>query len=213
MKDISIDLPKSYLSYSAADLWYKNPSMFRAKYYEPNGAQTSSSQTDYGKEIADMLKDDPENPLVAHIPKYEIRDEGFTVDISGVPVLMYPDSLSIIGKPRIFEYKTGVDPWTQEKADAHMQTKLYSLGVKEKYGDVDDLLHLIWLPTVMEPHESEVRINGRPYKTCIDLPRMTGEVVTFPVVVSELERYKAREWVVQAAHEISADFTKWKKSN
>jgi hypothetical protein len=207
-----LDLPKSYISYSAADLWYKNPSMFRAKYYYPCSFGMSSPQTDYGKYIADLIKDDPDHPLVAHIPKYEIRDEGFTIDISGVPVLMYPDSLSIIGKPRIYEYKTGVDPWTQEKADEHMQTKLYSLGVKEKYGDVDDLLHLLWLPTVMESHPETIRINGREYVSSFDEPHMTGEIVTFPVVVSEMERFRARQWIIQAAHEIQADYKKFKKS-
>lgn len=205
-------LPRDYLSYSAATCWYDNKPLFRAKYYGPHGAKISSVQMDYGGEIAEMIKNDPENPLVAHIPKYEIRDEGFTVDISGVPVLMYPDSLSTIGTPRLYEYKTGVDEWTQKKVDNHMQLKLYSLGIKEKYGSVEDLCHLLWLVTKMEPVTDGLKINGRQYGVTIDLPCMTGEVITFPCVVSDLERYRAREWICQAAFEISADYQNYLKN-
>lgn len=199
-------LPRDYLSYSAATCWYDNKPLFRAKYYEPRGAKVSSVQMDYGAEVAEMIKNDPKNPLVAHIPKYEIRDEGFTVDVSGVPVLMYPDSLSIIGTPKFFEYKTCVKPWTQQEVDDHMQLKLYSLGIKEQYGSVENLCHLFCLMTKMEPVTDGLKINGRQYGVTIDLPRMTGEVITFPCVVGEVERYRAREWICQAAFEISADY-------
>ena len=174
---------------------------------------TSSPQTDYGKEIADMLKDDPTNPIVAHIPSYEVKDVGFTANISGVPVLMFPDSLSLIGTPKFYEYKTGVDPWTPEKVADHMQLKLYSLGIKEQYGSVQDECTLFWLPTKMEDEIQETKINGRVYKVAFQVPRMTGEVIPFPCVVTDMERYRAREWIVAAAHEISADFINWKKHN
>ncbi len=208
-----LTLPRAYLSYSAASLWYQNKSQFRSNYYTPSGIRTSSPQTDYGKEIADMLKDDPTNPIVAHIPSYEIKDVGFTVDISGVPVLMYPDSLSLIGTPKFYEFKTGVDPWTQEKVDDHMQLKLYSLGIKIKYGSVQDECTLFWLPTKMEDEIQETKINGKVYKVAFQVPKMTGEVIPFPCVITEVERYRAREWIVQAASEISADYQRYLKSN
>ena len=199
-------LPRPYISYSAASLWYQNKSAFRGKYYTPGSAGMSSVQMDFGKELADMIKDDPENPMVAHIPKYEIRDQGFTVSISDVPVLMYPDSLSLIGTPKFLEYKSGVDPWTQKLVENHMQLKLYSLGIKEQYGSVQDECTLFWLPTVMEDVTDGLRINGKQYGVTIQVPRLTGEIISFPCVVTEMERFRARQWIVQAAHEISADY-------
>ena len=211
-------LPRDYISYSAASLWYQNKSAFRGKYYLPGAlGGISSPQMDFGKEIADMIKDDPENPLVAHIPKYEIRDQGFTVPIEDIPVLMYPDTLSLIGTPKFREYKTsewvdGKPSWTQKKVDEHMQIKLYSLGIKEQYGAVDDLCHLDWLVTKMEDVTDGIKINGKQYGSTIQLPRMTGDIISFPCVVTEMERYRAREWIVQAAHEIEADYKNFKKN-
>jgi hypothetical protein len=206
-------LPRPYISYSAASLWYQNKSAFRTKYYTPGvGGGLSSVQMDFGKELADMLKDDPENPVVAHIPKYEIRDVGFTVSISDVPVLMFPDSLSLIGTPKFYEYKSGVDPWTQKLVDNHMQLKLYSLGIKEQYGAVEDLCHLFWLPTVMTDVVDGLRINGKQYGVTIQVPRLTGEIISFPCVVTEMERFRARQWIVAAAHEISADYSNYLKN-
>ncbi len=212
-----MQLPKSYISYSAASCWYENKSLFRARYYTPSGASIGSVQMDYGKEIADLLKDFPDDPLIAHVPKYEVRDQGFTVLISDVPVLMFPDTLSLIGIPKFREYKTsewvdGRPSWTQKKVDDHMQIKLYSLGIKEQYGAVDDLAHLDWLPTKMQDVTDIIKINGKPYNSTIQLPKLTGDIISFPCVVTEMERYRAREWIVQAAHEIEADYKNFKKN-
>lgn len=205
-------LPKSYLSYSAASLWYRSKSAFRSRYYL-NAPSTSSPQTELGKELADLIKDNPNHPSIAHIPKLPIRDEGFTVDISGVPVLMYPDSLSLDGVPSFYEYKSGVEPWTQEKVDAHMQLKLYSLGIKEKYGAVQDVCTLFWLVTRMVDAVDSVRINGKQYDVVIGLPELTGEIITFETVVTEVERFRARQWIIQAAHEIQSDFIRYQKQH
>lgn len=209
-------LPRAYISYSAADTWYKNKDLYRARYYYPSGLSSSSVQMDYGKEVANLIKDFPDDPRVAHIPKYNIRDEGFTVDISGVSVLMYPDTLDdktfSIREYKTSEWVEGKPSWTQKMVDDHMQIKLYSLGVKIKYGAVNDLAHLDWLPTKMEDVTEEIIINGRPYKSTIQIPKMTGEVISFPCVVSEIERYRAREWIVQAANEISQDYSRYLKN-
>lgn len=198
-------LPKSYISYSAAALWYSSKSAFRARYYL-NIPGASNVQQEFGKEIADMLKDDPENPLIAHVPKLPIRDEGFTVDIEGIPVLAYIDSLSIEGTPSFIEYKSGVDPWTQSRCNDHMQLKLYSLCIREKYGAVNDICKLLWLVTEMVDLTDPIFINGKRYDTTIQVPRMTGEIITFETVINDIERFRARQWIIQAAAEISADY-------
>lgn len=207
-------LPRDHLSYSAASLWYSSKSAFRKKYYE-NHRGFSSDATDYGKEIAEMLKNDPENPIVAHIPKYNLRDEGFVVNIDGIPVLMFPDSLD--DKTfSIREYKTGewIDgkpAWTQPKADAAMQIKLYSLGVKLKYGQVNNLAHLDWLITREIKYLDQIKIGGKMYEVPIEQFQLTGEIKTFSVNVTDIERFRARQWILQAAYEISADYKNYLK--
>lgn len=205
-----LHLPKNYLSYSAADLWYSSKSAYRSRYYF-NALEIASPQMDFGKEVADLLKDHPDDPRVAHVPKYPIRDQGFMVDISGVPLLMYPDTLSLNGVPSFREYKTsewveGKPTWDQQRVDSHMQLKVYSLGILTKYKNVNDLCHLDWLLTRMVDHTDPVKIFGRKYDVTIQLPELTGEIISFECVVTDKERYRAREWLVQAAHEISADY-------
>ncbi len=205
-------LPKPYISFSAAKCWYENKPLYRSKYYTPGGVYASSPQLDYGKEVADLMELNPDHLTVAHIPRYEIRDVEFRVEISGVQVLAKPDSLSLIGTPKFFEYKTASKPWTQEEVDASYQLKLYSLCIKEKYGSVQDECTLFCMPTIMIDEIQEMKINGRPYKVAFQVPRMTGEVIAFPTVVTEMERFRARQWIVTAAHEISADYQNFKKN-
>jgi len=176
---------------------------------------------EYGSEIADLLEKQPDHPTVAHIPKYNIRDQGFTVDIDGVTLLMYPDTLSLqnfpVKPPKFAEYKTGEwvennPAWTQKKADEHIQLKLYSLGLKLKYHAVDDLCHLYWLVTNMVEHTDPITIFGKQYEATIELPRLTQTIIPFEVNVTEIERFKARQWFVQAVHEVANDYKNYLKT-
>lgn len=210
MTDETMTLPRPYLSYSAIDLWYSSKSGYRKRYYE--GVKSSSTpQQEYGSEVAELLKSDPDNPVVANIPRLEIRDEPFTVDISGVPMLMVPDSLSLNPIPHFIEYKTSVwvsdkPSWTQKDVDNHMQLKVYSLGIKEKYGAVMDECKLLWLVTGIVTYEDTVKIGGKEHIVPLSLPQLTGQIISFNCVVNEIERFRARQWIVQAAHEIAADY-------
>lgn len=210
-----INLPKPHLSYSAASLWYSSKPSFRNKYYR-NAPSISNIPMEFGKETADLLKDNPDHESLRNVIKYPIRDEGFTVDVDDVPVLMFPDTLSLDGIPSFREYKTsewveGDPTWTQKKVDDHMQLKLYSLGIKLQYGDVQNVCHLDWLITRMIKHVDQVKVGGKVYDVPIELPQLTGEVKTFATVVDDSERLRARMWIVQAAHEISADYKEFLK--
>ena len=211
-----ITLPRPYISYSAASLWFQSKSAYRSRYYF-DAPPLSSVQMEFGKEVADILKSDPEHPSVANVIKYPIRDEGFTVSINEINVLMYPDTLSLDGIPSFREYKSsewieGKPSWTAEKVDAHMQLKLYSLGIMKKYGDVQDLCHLDWLVTKMVDEINQIKINGKQYDVAMPIPKLTGEVITFPCVVNDLERFRAAQWITQAAHEIANDFANYKNN-
>lgn len=209
-------LPRPYLSYSAIDLWYSSKAGYGKRYYE--GQKTAPTiQQEYGSEIADLLKDDPENPLISFIPKLEIRDQPFVVDISGVPVMMIPDSLSLEPVPHFLEYKSGEwitdkPAWTQRDVDNHMQLKVYSLGIKEKYGAVMDECKLHWLVTGMVKEENMVKIGGKEYTVPVTLPKLTGQIISFNSVVTEIERFRARQWIVQGAFEIQADYKNYLKN-
>jgi hypothetical protein len=213
---MTLPLPKPHLSYSAVSLWRSSPAAFRARYYRNEPSLEVSPQLEYGKYIADLIKDTPEHPLVAHVPKYLIRDEGFTVEIDGVPLLCYPDSLDL-ATYSIYEYKTGewksdAPAWTQEDVNNWMQLKLYSLAVKTKYGSVNDTAHLIWLHTRMVEHVDPILIHGKRYDVSIHLPELTGDITTFETVITDTERYRAREWFVGAAHEIAEDYKNYLKN-
>jgi hypothetical protein len=213
---MNLILPKSYISYSQASLWNSSKAAYRSRYYL-NAPGASNVQQEYGKEIATMLMDDPENPLVAHIPKLPIRDKGFTVEIEGIPVLSYIDSLSLDGVPHFLEYKSaewkeGKPAWTAKTVSEHMQLKVYSMVIKEKYGAVQDECKLLWLITRMIKHTDQVKVGGKVYEVPLELPQLTGEVKTFPTIVDDSERLRARMWIVQAGHEISADYENYLKN-
>jgi len=217
--DSPYKLPKEYLSYSAISMWYSNKPGFRSRYYiKGSKGGLSTPEMDYGKELADDLKDRPDAAHIAHVPKYEVRDEGFMVDVFGVRVLMYPDTLSLIGTPKFREYKSSVYDessltWTQKKVDEHMQLDIYSMGIKKKYGAVEDLCHLDWMVTEKVPEESVMRIGGHAVRADLLIPRITDKLITFERIVTEIQRYRAKEWIVQAANEIQEDYKKYLKEH
>ena len=93
-----------------------------------------------------------------------------------------------------------------------MQLKVYSLGIKEKYGAVMDECKLFWLVTGMVTEENTVKIGGKEHTVPITLPQLTGQIISFTTEVTEIERFRARQWLVQAAHEISKDFINYQKN-
>jgi len=116
---------------------------------------------------------------------------------------------------RFYDYKTGRPKpdgsprWTDVETAKTKQLVYYSLFLQELNGSVEDLCHLIWLPThyvkktiamgehVLESNSKDVEWNG--------------EVHVFSRTIREYERKAAREEIIRVAQEISDDYAKYKK--
>jgi len=205
-------LPKKYLSYSAIDLWNKNKDAYRKRYYE-NEPFVETPETLYGKKIHKFIETD--DPIAKKIPKYNLREFRLEVKIDDVPIVAFLDSLcGLTG--RFYDYKTGRPKpdgkprWDAVEVAKTKQLPYYSLFIKELSGDVEDLCHLIWLPTHYT--KKTVEFAGHTLESDSKDVEWNGEVHVFPRVIHEYERKAAREEIIRSAHEISEDYVAYKKA-
>lgn len=210
------NLPRKYLSYSAFDLWLKNPEAYRRKYYlgEPD---FQTAETMFGKTIAEKLEGGhaPEGLMLYKNKEYRIEvelEEGLR--LLGYLDAFNEDDLSIL------EFKTGhLDskgkvPWDKVKVQKHKQLVFYSLLVKLKYGKVNPKVHLQWLETKFQKESRE--FNGHILEAEGKRLELTGRIETFERRIYKWEIDKMKEEIIKVAKEISNDYTLWQanqKSN
>ena len=202
------DWKPTCITYSYANAWYRNRDGFRRKYYH-NEVPGFVPAFAYGSEISDLIKNEPNHPLFVNLPKYSSVDDEYKTVIGGIPFIFHPDMF----EPSTFsfrEIKTGMrttsgkPSWTQEKVNKHKQLDCYSLGIESVFGKVNELCHLDWL--VKDKTEVEIL----PGITTDGPALFNGEVISFERVITADERYAAKEWLLQAYHEIVADFNNFK---
>jgi hypothetical protein len=207
------DWKPTCITYSYADAWYRNPGAFRRKYYHHEEPPVVAA-FQYGSMISDMIKTDPGNPLLKDLPiaYYPSVDDEYKTMLGDVPFVFHPDLFD----PVTFafgEVKTGMrtssgkPSWTDAKVKKHMQLDCYSLGIETLFGQVNELCRLFWLVKDKEEIEIMPGIMGEGDA------KFNGEVISFERVITPLERYAAKEWLLQAYSEIVLDFNKWKNSN
>lgn len=198
------------ITYSYANAWYSNKDAFRRKYYLGEHPPYVAAFA-YGSEISDLIKNDPANPLFKDLPIYSSIDDEYETMLGDVPFIFHPD----LFEPSTFsfrEVKTGMrtssgkPSWTIEKVKKHMQLDCYSLGIETLFGQVNDLCHLDWL--VKDKSIVQI-VDGH---SCDGPALFNGEVISFERVITASERYKAKEWLLQAFYEIRDDFNSYKKS-
>jgi hypothetical protein len=204
------DWKPTRITYSYANAWYSNKDAFRRKYYKGETPAYVAAFA-YGSEISDLIKNDPTNPIFKDLPIYSAIDEEYECMLGDVPFVFHPDAF----EPATFsfrEYKTGLrsssgkPSWNLAKVKKHMQLDCYSLGIETLFGQVNELAHLDWL--VKDKTQIEI-IDG----IMTDGPALfNGEVISFERVITPMERYKAKEWLLQAFYEIQADFNSYNKS-
>lgn len=192
------------ITYSYANAWYKNRNGFRSKYYKGEEAPYVAAFA-YGSEISDLIKNDPTNPLFKNLPIYSAIDEEYETMLGEVPFVFHPD----LFEPSTFsfrEVKTGMrtssgkPSWTVDKVKNHKQLDCYSLGIEMLFGQVNEVCHLDWLIK----DKKQVHIIDDHYG---DGPaEFNGEVISFERTISPLERYAAKEWLLQAYYEIQNDY-------
>lgn len=201
------------ISYSLADMWYRNPAGFRAKYYWGKPSY-SNPAFEYGSIISDMIKNDPENPLLNNVIKYPMRDEEYWTDISGVPFVFHPDTFHPDTfsfreyKTTTFDIKHNKLPWDDKKVKRHIQLDCYSLGIETLFGKVNNVCHLDCLikekKQLTDQEKSLSAMTGKEPPPAL----FTGQVITFERNITDLERYRAKEWLLQAFYEIKNDYEK-----
>lgn len=199
------------ISYSYASYWYGNREGFRRKYYK-NEEPAFVPAFQYGSEISDLIKKEPEHPLFVNLPRYSSVDDEYRTMLGDVPFVFHPDMY----EPSTFsfrEIKTGMrtssgkPSWTDLKVKKHKQLDCYSLGIETLFGEVDPTCHLDWL--VKDKTQIEI-IDG----IMADGPAVfNGEVISFERTITPIERYAAKEWLLQAFHEISNDYEAYQRNS
>ncbi len=209
------NLPKNYLSYSAAMLWLKTPDLYRRRYYL-NEKPEDNVFMGFGKRIAEVLesRDFKDHPSLKDIPFYPISEHKLEVEIGGVPVMGFLD----LYEPTTFsfgEIKTGIvsktngPPWDKVKVQAHEQLPWYSLMIKTAYGKVNNKCKLIWIPTRFKDVEDQLgsrKMTGQGKEL-----ELIGETHVFERSIAEWERKRLKDLIIKCATEISNDFTEFSK--
>ena len=198
----AIFLPKSYLSYSALNLWYKDKDVFRKKYYE--GVEPPTTRFSFfGSEVHKLLEDGH----LKKIPRYEKPEYAIKVEIEGIPVYGILDSFSPRPK-KLLDYKSGIRKkdgsprWTIVEVAKLDQLPFYSLLVETKFNKVHPETKLVWLET------QYAKRTGR--KSVLDAGlELTGHFEVFKRIIEPWERDRMREWIVSGAEAISKDYSGW----
>lgn len=199
--DMTLVLPKPYLSYSQIDLWLRSPVQYKKRYFE-NQQTPTTPELRFGSHIGKLLEDNHKS--VSHIRRFDIPEQPLNVTIDGVPFMGFIDTFDSM-KKQIGEYKTGVVPWTQERVNTHKQLDLYSLAVQELFGSVHETCYLVWLPTRKVKPKTKGLISHEDSHSI----ELTGEVVEFERIITQDERDFARKLLVRVANEISEAYQEY----
>ena len=195
-----IQLPKGYLSYSQITLWQSNPGQYKKIYFDNREElKTGNISMEYGKVVANALEHgiQTDNLLtdsaILLLPKYDLADQEFEAEFKTkygwLKILIKPDTMD--SKTFAFrEYKTGKYPWTQEKADNHLQLKIYATGIYIKHKILPPSIYLDWIET--EDFNGEIR--------------PTGKLISFPVTLSKMDIVKTISLVTNVAKDIATAY-------
>lgn len=213
-----IVLPKSYLSYSAMELWLRDKEGYRLRYYL-NDPYFSTPYTEFGNVVGGALeRREWDNPVIASvrgkIPQGTHPEHLIEVEIAGVPVLGKLDDFTL-QTYFIDEYKTGIrdatgkPPWDRVAVRKHKQLTLYTLLVWRKYGNFNPNIQLTWMETMWGWVDKEVMFGGTKIREATKCLYLTGHVETFPRVIREWELTRMENIIRGIAEDISKDYQVW----
>jgi hypothetical protein len=207
-----MNLPRGYLSYSAWKLWRTSKPAFRKRYYD-NEEPFSTPETVFGKQIAEWLENNDDR--VKHIPNYIGKEHDLKKVIDGVKILGRLDGFDPVLR-RFLDHKTGHadkdgnPPWNRIKVHRHDQLPFYSWLIKEIYGSVNNVCHLVWIETKFIT--KTVSFDGHELSAKSRELVMTGRVKKYRRVIREFERKKIKVDVLLAAKEISEDYANYTRN-
>lgn len=170
----SFDVDKGIFSWSAYNVWTKGgPGEFARKYIYRD-ADDINPRMETGRIVDDMMNGDTEQDdevmehLRTFLPHYEHTQYEIEVPFNGITLVMHLDGLNL--KPlKIGELKTGITPWTLDRARKHEQLDWYALGVHLKF-KVDPAT----VPIVLTWAQTE-------WPMMAPRPEPTGEIENFEI--------------------------------
>ena len=166
---------RNYFSWSQYYLWNTSKTQFYKRYVLGEN-QKENIRFSKGKELGLFLEHggdpesystDPNLPLVGSLcPKLDLMEDKLEFEVLGVNMLSYVDSAKITNE-FFLEYKTGKEPWDQDRVNEHQQLDWYALGYwMRSSDDIDKRIvpscQLVWVETkdveVEEYNDDEVPI-------------------------------------------------------
>ena len=147
--DIIAFLQKRPLSWSALSSFEWDPEQWYNRYILVE-QEPPSAEMEFGKLVGEKLASDPE--YLPHIPRYKEFEYELKQSLGDIPMIGFIDSFEpsrFVGGPAVFEYKTGVKPWDQKRADEHGQISMYllMLWLQHKLKPEDVKTQILWMPT------------------------------------------------------------------
>lgn len=202
------------------ELWNTSKDQFRMKYYSQDSYNFDTPYTRFGKMIAETFEDKKAkkaHPVLSKIPAYSYPEFPLELEIGGVPIKGFIDSFDP-KKKRIIEYKTGVKKngkpaWDTVSVKKHNQTLLYSLAVKELFGEVHPVIKLIWMETCWKEKCIEVPFGEQVITECGPHLDLTGHFEIFKRKIEDWEYDWMKSYIVKTAEAISNDYTAYQKNS
>lgn len=175
----------------------------------------------FGSEFMRLMEFEPENPLVADIPRHPYIEYGLECMLGGVvPILTHPDSIDIDNTLGIYEYKTalGHQAWTSRLVYKQQQISFYQTCVRElkgKYNPDDNFIVEIRTERVSTETIDGVEwqsVEAGKYQEVRRATTESGDYIP-PLLhrrtVTPLEMDRLKDDVIATALEVSGHYKKY----
>lgn len=109
--------------------------------------QRETAEMKFGKIIGERLATDP--TFLPEVPRLNTFEHPFNVVFDGIPLVGYADAFCMKSKKKLYEFKTGVKKWSQDRVDKHGQIDMYLLMhfITNRIPPEEVECLLVWLPT------------------------------------------------------------------
>jgi len=190
--------PRPYLSFSQMTLFEMAPQKYVDQYIYKKPQRITRNMA-YGTVMADALENDELSGdpvldiMMTKIPKFELRDVPFEVDLKDgkktIRILCKPDTMKA-DMTAFKEYKSSTRAWTQKMADESGQITFYATGMWLKTGKIPQDIELVCVVVKynddgsLTPTGEMVRYTTK--RTMVDIIKMTARMKRAWVGINKL---------------------------